>query len=463
VDDRLEVARCLRQEVVPHDRRDVVGQLQLLVVIEQHEVVDRDGRVRREQQADVDLAALERRDRERSARVEGLEILEVDAVRALQSGRAERPGRALRRSAEDQLAPDRREVGQLRELVLVRGGLRDHEAVLVDGRRVVEDRQALGVELLLERGRGRLRVGRAGRVLVHEREERGQVVGLEVDLAAGEGREDDLPGPEVELPGDRVPVRLQHLGVQLTEDELLAEVRGADRDVRFRSTAAAAAAGARDQSSNEEHDGELRCAHEGLLPGRSAQSLGPRGQYPRLWRGRGYNAAVSTRNPGDVARRSNVLKATSTAMARSATRSAPANKRSYSCSQRPSTMYRPSPPPATSAPSVAVATTLTADVRMPASTSGKAKGISIRRRIPSSERPIPRADSMTSGSTARVPTYAFVSIGGIASGTRAMKVGQNPSPRPSAKAIGRAIPRSASEGRARPMFAIFTATNPSRP
>src|SRR5215213_3079858 len=52
-----------------------------------------------------------------------------------------------------------------------------------------------------------------------------------------------------------------------------------------------------------------------------------------------------------------------------------------------------------SGPSVAVAMTLTAEVRMPAATSGRASGSSTRRTTSAPVMPTPRAASTTSGST----------------------------------------------------------------
>ncbi len=53
---------------------------------------------------------------------------------------------------------------------------------------------------------------------------------------------------------------------------------------------------------------------------------------------------------------------------------------------------------------VAVATTCTAEVRMPAMISGMARGTSTRRTSWPSERPMPRAASRTSSGTSAMPT-----------------------------------------------------------
>ena len=91
---------------------DVVDRLQVLVVVEHHEALGRDAAVGGEDQADVDLAAVEGRLGQRSAGVEGLEALEVQPVGLLQAGLAERPGRALGRPAERHLGGNGRQVGQ---------------------------------------------------------------------------------------------------------------------------------------------------------------------------------------------------------------------------------------------------------------------------------------------------------------------------------------------------------------
>src|SRR5439155_779560 len=87
-----------------------------------------------------------------------------------------------------------------------------------------------------------------------ERQERREVVRLQVDLAALERGEHDLARAEVELARDGVPVGLEDLAVQLAKDELLAEVRRADRDCWFRSARAGTAAGARDKCRHDEGD-----------------------------------------------------------------------------------------------------------------------------------------------------------------------------------------------------------------
>ncbi len=92
-------------------------------------------------------------------------------------------------------------------------------------------------------------------------------------------------------------------------------------------------------------------------------------------------------------------------------------------------MRSPRPPPPMNEARVALATTSTAAVRIPARTSGYASGHSIRRRICRAVIPIPRAASRTVSGTPRSPSSVFTTIGGSASITSARSAGQNPSPR----------------------------------
>src|SRR5439155_2525331 len=101
IQEPLECAVVLLEKRVAHDRRDVVGELQVLVVVQKYEVLRHDARIAGEEKTDVDLLAIESRDRQRATRVERLEVFEGDAVRVLEAERAERTLRALRRAAED--------------------------------------------------------------------------------------------------------------------------------------------------------------------------------------------------------------------------------------------------------------------------------------------------------------------------------------------------------------------------
>src|SRR5260221_3698517 len=133
VEQLLDRTVVLREEVVADDRRDVVGELQVLVVLEEDEALRDDGRVAREEQPEVDLLPVERRDRERTAGVERLEVLELDAVGALEADLAEVPRRAFGGAAQDQLALRAAggDVGELLQVVLGLRVLRDDEPVLV--------------------------------------------------------------------------------------------------------------------------------------------------------------------------------------------------------------------------------------------------------------------------------------------------------------------------------------------
>src|SRR5207237_6112969 len=119
----------------------------VLVVLEEDEALRHDRRVTGEEEPDVDLLPVERGDGERAARVERLEVLELDAVGLFESRLAERSlsTRALRRSAEDELAlrTPAADVGELLQVVLGRGVLGDDEAVLVRRRGGVQYGQLL--------------------------------------------------------------------------------------------------------------------------------------------------------------------------------------------------------------------------------------------------------------------------------------------------------------------------------
>src|SRR5438876_5280285 len=80
VQELLQRPVVLRDEVLPNDRRDVVGELQVLVVVEEDEVLRDDARIAGEEQPDVDLLALERRDGQRTPSIYRLEVLEREAV-----------------------------------------------------------------------------------------------------------------------------------------------------------------------------------------------------------------------------------------------------------------------------------------------------------------------------------------------------------------------------------------------
>src|SRR5207237_639815 len=193
----------------------------------QHEALRHESRIARKEQPDVDLLAIERRDRERSTCVQRLEVFEGDAICVLEAELTERTLWALGRPAEDQSVADRRQVTQLLQILRAGGRLRHDEAVLVGRRGVVEDGETLWIECFLETDLGRLRIrGRLSDlpVLVDEGEERREVLGVDIDLAGLDRGLDELTVPEVEFPCDLVPVCLEYLAVELAERDLLVEV-----------------------------------------------------------------------------------------------------------------------------------------------------------------------------------------------------------------------------------------------
>ena len=68
---------------------------------------------------------------------------------------------------------------------------------------------------------------------VEERQHRPVVLGQQIDLALLQGREDDLPGPQVQPGVDVDAGLLEHGGVHLGQDELLGEVGRADGHARL--------------------------------------------------------------------------------------------------------------------------------------------------------------------------------------------------------------------------------------
>ncbi len=137
------------------------------------------------------------------------------------------PGSALGEAAELERA-DLLQVGDRLQVVLLGGRVRHRDHVGVEERRRLQHRVALlRLQLPCEHPG---RVGRLRRELVMEDvlHDHAGVLGVEVDLAAREGGLDQLRRPDVLLVGDMEALRLERLLVQLTEDELLGEVLGAD-------------------------------------------------------------------------------------------------------------------------------------------------------------------------------------------------------------------------------------------
>src|SRR6185503_7672120 len=92
LDDSIEDGRYAGigiDDRLADDRDDVVGQLEMLVVLEQDEIVGRDGRVRGQQHPDLDLAAGQGLDRQWPSGVEWYEFLEFQAVGLLEPEEAE--------------------------------------------------------------------------------------------------------------------------------------------------------------------------------------------------------------------------------------------------------------------------------------------------------------------------------------------------------------------------------------
>ena len=94
-------------------RDEVVGDLEVLVVLQLDEVIGLNRRVRAEQQPDLHLAIGERRDGDRTADVERHELGELQSVGLLETDQAEGTLRALRRAAESQRAGQRGSVPPL--------------------------------------------------------------------------------------------------------------------------------------------------------------------------------------------------------------------------------------------------------------------------------------------------------------------------------------------------------------
>src|SRR5256885_16747173 len=192
----------------------------MLVVIEEHEPLRHDAGVAREDEANVDLLALESCDRERTADIEWLEVLEREPVDILEAERAEGPRWALRRPAQDHVLRVRRQITDLLQGFRARGVFGDYETVLVGRVRGIEDSELIGVESLLQPCRRFLLISRRLgdlAVLVDEGEERCEVLGKNVDLPRFQGRVHDVARPQIELLRYLVAVRLEDLGIELAQ------------------------------------------------------------------------------------------------------------------------------------------------------------------------------------------------------------------------------------------------------
>src|SRR5438046_2246694 len=91
----------------------------MLVIVEQHEVSGLDRRIGREQQRNVDLAALQGRHGQWSTRIEGLEFFDLHPVLVLKAQEAERSLWAFRRTAEHELIVKTRQVAHFPQVVAI--------------------------------------------------------------------------------------------------------------------------------------------------------------------------------------------------------------------------------------------------------------------------------------------------------------------------------------------------------
>src|SRR5687768_4554610 len=146
-------------------------------------------------------------------------------------------------------------------------------------------------------------------------------------------------------------------------------------------------------------------------------------------------------------------KPTSVMMAKAATENEPASNMVVSLSWVPSTISSPRPPPPMNVAKVALATTCTAEVRMPAKITGAAIGSCMRVSTWLPESPIPRAASMISRRTSLNPVDALMRMGGIARAVSATSAVSKPKPRK-----GWQSARMARDGTARPMLPMLTAS-----
>ena len=150
-----------------------------------------------------------------TAHVELLDLTELEAVELLRRvAEAQRTLEAFRRTTEHELVGHLDEIGQVLELVLLRRGLRDVEAVDVDRRCRLARDDARALERVLQRG---IRLRRVTRRLTTEiGEHRALVLAVRVDVAVLQRLEDDLGRPDVVLGlhvdtvgGECLPVRLR--------------------------------------------------------------------------------------------------------------------------------------------------------------------------------------------------------------------------------------------------------------
>src|SRR5690606_26598526 len=348
----------------------------------------------REEDGDVDLAALQGLDRHRPG-VEGCErTREVDPIDPLQPRDAERVGFAVGWAAERQLAFEPGQVGDRLEPVGFGGLGRDDEGVGVHRRRRGVSHEVQFGEVALEElgGLGGV-TGRLPLLLVQVLEHRRRVLGREVDVARLERPQDDVPESAERLDRDLVAVRLERLGVDLRQDRALSEVLGTDRDRRALLCVTTRPAGSqRECQQSRPDDAPAEPWPHGYLPSVVVVGGSPSDRhrcgkvaanrndaYPIhteavLWR-----ISPRSRWPVPVGSTSGSVheKTRSAPTARRATAAPPTNTYTSFPWAKPSITYRPRPPHPTTAPSVAVATTCTADTRMDVQITGMASGSSV--------------------------------------------------------------------------------------
>ena len=198
-------------------------------------MVGGDGRVRGEQQRDVDVAPPKGLERQRTSGVERHELPEGQAVDLGESLQAQRALTTLGRAAERELRRDVRQVADRAQRVAGRGGLAHHDGVGVLGRSGGERHGAAGGQCLDQCLVSDLdaRAGVAGSQ-GQEGEGRPGIFGHHIDQAFGEGGHDELPGPRVRHEPHGVALGFQGLPVDLGEDLALHEVERRHRDWALR-------------------------------------------------------------------------------------------------------------------------------------------------------------------------------------------------------------------------------------
>ena len=207
VEDVLEAVLVgeLREQVVADERREIVGRLRQLVVLEDDPAVDRDVGLRRAQLGDVDGLALEGLGHRRVASGQLGRAGDVDSVGVLERLAADRVGRAVGRHAELELVGDRGEVAHLGQACTGRpspGGRRTRS-----GRRPASSWRTvipppLPLSTAWSAARLTFRIAGLGARVV-EGEAAADVFGLEVELAALERRQPTPCGRRSRSPCDR--------------------------------------------------------------------------------------------------------------------------------------------------------------------------------------------------------------------------------------------------------------------